>query len=143
MTGGGFIGPLPTTVVNLADNEPTIAFSLAAYSISEPPNTGSTPGKLTVAVKRTGTLTQISTVAYQITDVTATAGSDYNPFPPAALSGTLTFAAGVASINLVIDIVADLVDEPNETFQLSLSSPTAAKLGPNATATVTIVDNDF
>lgn len=143
VTGGGFIGPLPTTVVNLADNEPTIAFSLASYTISEPPNTGSAPGKLTVAVKRTGTLTLVSTVAYQITDVTATAGSDYNPFPPAALSGTLTFASGVASMNLVIDIVADLVDEANETFLLSLSNPTAAKLGANVNATATITDNDL
>ena len=76
------------------------------------------------------------TVGYATSDGTAAAGSDYT-----AQSGTLTFAANETSKTVSIATTDDSVDEENETFTLTLSSPTNATLG-DATATGTINDND-
>ena len=76
------------------------------------------------------------TVDYATSDGTAAAGSDYT-----AQSGTLTFAANETSKTVSIATTDDSVDEENETFTLTLSSPTNATLG-DATATGTINDND-
>jgi hypothetical protein len=139
----GFPGTVLNAVLNLNDNEPSIAFVLANASVSEPVAPTGAPTKHTVAVKRSGVLTQVSTVDYVIVNGTAVAGVDFNPFTPAAASGTLTFASGVATVNIVIDILADAVDEPNKTFTITLANPTAAKLGPAVIATRTINDNDL
>ena len=139
----GFIGTVPNATLNLADNEPSIAFALGFANVNEPLNTTVLPTKHTVVVKRTGTLTQVSTVRYEILDGTATVISDYLPFNPGSTAGILTFASGVASVNLVIDILADAADEgASENFTITLYDPTASKLGATVTATRTIVDND-
>ena len=76
------------------------------------------------------------TVAYATSDGTATAGSDYT-----AESGTLTFAANETSNTVSVATTDDSVDEDDETFTLTLSSPANATLG-DATATGTINDDD-
>ena len=76
------------------------------------------------------------TVGYATSGATATSGTDYT-----AQSGTLTFAANETSKTVSIATTDDSVDEENETFTLTLSSPTNATLG-DATATGTINDND-
>ena len=76
------------------------------------------------------------TVEYATSDGTATSGTDYT-----AESGTLTFAANETSKTVSVATTDDSVDEENETFTLTLSSPANATLG-DATATGTIVDND-
>ena len=74
------------------------------------------------------------TVAYATSDGTATAGDDFT-----AASGTLAFAANETSKTLGVATAADSVDEGNETFTLTLSSPANAALG-DAAATGTISD---
>jgi len=76
------------------------------------------------------------TVNYTTSDGTAIAGNDYT-FD----NGTLTFAPTVQSITVPITILTDAIDEENETFTLSLSSPTNAVLG-TASGTITISDDD-
>src|SRR5262249_23649198 len=56
-------------------------------------------------------------------DSTATAGSDYT-----AKSGTLTFAAGVTSVAVLVTIAADLAVEPDEMFFLNLKTPVNATI---------------
>ncbi len=75
-------------------------------------------------------------VAYATVDGTATAGSDYT-----AISGTLTFAAGQASQPLTVTVSGDTLEEPDETFSLTLSSPVNAGLG-TATGVGAIADDD-
>ncbi len=75
-------------------------------------------------------------VAYATTDASATAGQDY-----AARSANLTIAAGATSATVGVALIDDAIDEPDETFGLRLSAPSAAALG-DATASATIVDND-
>ena len=57
-------------------------------------------------------------------------------------SGTLTFAAGETSKSFAVPITDDIVKEPNETFNVTLSNASNANLGSPATASVSIVDND-
>ena len=64
------------------------------------------------------------TVNYATANGTATAGSDY-----VAASGTLTFAPGVATRPMTVSVNGDTTSEPNETFVVTLSSPTNAVLG--------------
>src|SRR5690349_11086016 len=52
---------------------------------------------------------------------TATAGSDYS-----AASGTLTFAPGETSKPLDISVDGDTLVEPNETFTVTLDTPSAS-----------------
>ena len=76
------------------------------------------------------------TVDYATSDGTATAGSDYT-----AESGTLTFAANETTKTVSVATTDDSVEEDDETFTLTLSSPANATLG-DATATGTINDDD-
>jgi hypothetical protein len=76
-------------------------------------------------------------VAWATADGTATeADTDYS-----GDSGTLHFAPGEIDGALLITVIGDVNTETDETFTVTLSSPTNANLG-NATDTVTIVDND-
>ena len=70
---------------------------------------------------------------------TATSGADYT-----AAGGTLTFNPGDTSQDIYdVPILADTVDEENETFTVTLSSPTNAVVSTTAgTATMTITDDD-
>ncbi len=76
------------------------------------------------------------TVDYATSGGTAAAGSDFT-----AESGTLTFGANETSKTVSVATTDDSVDEEDETFTLTLSSPANATLG-DATATGTINDND-
>ena len=61
------------------------------------------------------------TVAYTTADGSATAGSDYVP-----TSGTLHFAEGQTSLPISVQVIGDTVPEPDETFYVLISTPTAA-----------------
>jgi hypothetical protein len=121
---------LSAAILTITDNDPSISFSAAAYSVKESVKSA------IVAVKRTGPLTAPATVDYATSDGTATAGSDY-----AAASGTLTFGAGVAARTFTVSILPDAQHEANETVQLTLSNPTGDAVGLG-NAVLTIVDED-
>jgi hypothetical protein len=144
VAGAGSIGTIGTTTVNITENEPTIQLSAAAYSVSEPANTALVDTVYTITVTRgSGILTQVSTVDYVITNGTATLGTDYSMNAPLLPSGTLSFASGIASMTIKVNIKRDILDEgASENFTVALSNVTKARLGTNQTATVTIVDND-
>ena len=91
---------------------------------------------VTFAVTLSVASAQTVTVEYATTGGTATSGTDFS-----AASGTLTFAAGTDSQTVSVSTTNDSTDEENETFTLTLSSPTNATLGDD-TATGTIRDND-
>ena len=76
------------------------------------------------------------TVQYATSDGSATAGDDY-----VAARGTLTFAPGVTAQPIAVSINDDAHDEGEETFTLTLSDASGARLG-EAIATGTIVNSD-
>ncbi len=67
----------------------------------------------------------------------AEAGKDYT-----ATSGTATITAGALSTLIDIPITQDLIYETDETFAVALSNPVGASLSSDASATVTILDDD-
>ncbi|HEX7149841.1 MAG TPA: Calx-beta domain-containing protein [Thermoanaerobaculia bacterium] len=107
-----------------------VQFSAATYAQSE----GS--GSVTLTVTRSGSSGVPATVDYNMTNGTAGA-LDY-----LASGGTLTFAAAETSKTIVVPIVNDTRDEPDETFIVTLSNPGGASLGTPSTTTVTIVDDE-
>src|SRR5437588_3670494 len=103
---------------------------------------------LTLSVTRFGDTSGTATVDYATSDSAgsqncnvingiASSRCDYS-----SALGTLKFAAGETSKTISILIVNDAYVEGPETFNLTLSNPTGASLGSQATATVTINDND-
>jgi hypothetical protein len=107
-----------------------VSFGAASYSVNE------ATASLTIPVTRSSTV-GAATVTYATANGTATAGSDYT-----ARSGTLSFAAGVATVNIAVPIINDTAAEGNETFTVTLSNPVGMTLGATPVTTVTIVDND-
>lgn len=75
-------------------------------------------------------------VAFATADGSAAAGDDYT-----ARAGTLTIPAGSTTAAIAVPLLGDSTDEPNETFELRLSSPGAATLG-DAAGIATILDAD-
>lgn len=75
---------------------------------------------------------QTVTVGYTTVAGTATASSDFTP-----VSGTISFAPGQTSAQVVVPIVEPLDGEPKEQFTLVLSNPTNATLA-NSSGTGTI-----
>jgi len=117
--------------MTIVDDEQEIQFSASTYPVVE-----GDPAKLIVT--RGGPTTSLATVKYTTTAGTATPGFDFK-----ALSGTLTFAPGVTSVAIAFPTGFDHTPEPDETAFVTLSAPSpGAALGPRATATVIIVNDD-
>ena len=117
------------TIRNTEDQAEPRAVSVSDASAAE-------GDSVVFTVSLSATSSQQVTVEYATSDGTAVAGSDFT-----AESGTLTFGANETSKTVSVATTDDSVDEENETFTLTLSSPTNATLG-DATATGTINDND-
>ena len=108
--------------------------SLPAVSVSD--GSAAEGDAVAFAVSLSAASSRQVTVDYATSGGTATSGTDFT-----AESGTLTFAANETSKTVSVATTDDSVDEDDETFTLTLSSPVNAALG-DATATGTINDND-
>ncbi|MFM6727852.1 MAG: Calx-beta domain-containing protein, partial [Dolichospermum sp.] len=143
----GWIQTFPTTpyAVNLTAGQTLTGINFGNYF--QLPTINLSPSNQTVVeglttpqnASYTVTLSQASnqtvSVNYATANVTATAGLDYT-----ATNGILTFAPGVTSQVIEIPILNDSFNEADETFTLTLSSPTNASLGAVTTVTTTITD---
>ena len=112
----------------------TVAGPTPAVSVSDASATEGDAVEFTVSLSKASS--QRVTVQYATSDGTAESGTDFT-----AASGTLTFAANETSKTVSVATTSDSADEENETFTLTLSSPTNATLS-DATATGTINDDD-
>jgi VCBS repeat-containing protein len=100
-------------------------------------NSGATP--FTFTITRSGNTTGTSTVKVATSGGTATGGgTDYTSIP----AGTLvSFAAGQTSATVTVNVTGDTTVEPNETFNLVLSTPVGATVS-DTSGTATIVNDD-
>jgi len=57
-------------------------------------------------------------------------------------SGVAVFAPGLAAVSLIVNVVGDGMDEANEAFSVTLSSPTGASLSPTAGSATSQIQND-
>jgi hypothetical protein len=111
----------------------TLQFSLVAYSVNE------NGGTATITVTRTGGSEGAVAVDFATSDGTAMSPADYLP-----ASGTLNWADGDATpMTFQVTIVDDMLDEPDETVNLTLSNAVGAGVGAPGTAVLRIVDDDL
>lgn len=133
LTGGAIAGAPVAANVVIVDDDSSLKFAAPKYTVSE------TAASVKPIVMRVGSRAVAATVDYVITAGTATAGLDFG----GSTSGTLTFAPNVSSQAITIPIVADTIDEPNETFTITLQNPTGpVGLATQSSTVVTITDND-
>jgi hypothetical protein len=119
------------TIVN---DDPPAYLSVANLALSEG-SAGTTPASFTIT--RSGNTTGTSTLNYKTAGGTATAGSDYT----AVVLTPLSFGPGETTKTIAIDVVGDATVEPNETFNLLLSSSAGATIS-DASGTATVVNDD-
>jgi serralysin len=126
---------------------PQVTFStvMPSFSISDASVTegNSSQVAMTFTVTLSSATSDVLTVHYATSDVSATAGSDY-----VAASGTLTFAANETTKTFTVFVNGDNNIESNETFSVSLSiaanstNPSSPPGISDALATGTIVNDD-
>lgn len=111
----------------------TIQFASGAFTADEG------AGAINVTVTRSGNPNAGDvTVDFETSDATASGRSDYT-----AAFGTLHFAQGESSKTFSVYITDDSLVEGDETFTVRLNTPGGdAALGAQATAVLTIADND-
>ena len=118
--------------VTIVDNDGTPTVTIGDVSVNEAAGTVSVPVTLSGA-------SSVDTVI-DIVTTTGTAGtSDYT-----TTTIQVTIPAGSLTVNVVIPITDDLLDEPNETFTVdgTLVSGTIDATNSDFQGEVTIVDND-
>jgi len=97
---------------------------------------------VTIIVNRTLGTQGVVTVDYSVSTVgndTATSPTDY-----VAQTGTLTFAEGEDSKEILVDLVDDDAFEGSEVFSVTLSNPmNGAVLGGSVQTKINITDNEF
>jgi len=122
-------------VVTVTNDDP----APLTVSVGNATTTEGNRGTTTVSIPVTLSRASASTVTVVVSTVagTATAGGDF-----VATTQTLTFAAGITTMNFVVSIVGDTKAEPTETFTVQLSSPTGGATIATGTGIVTIIDND-
>ena len=117
----------------LVDNDPVPALRITDATVAE--GDGFVTGAvLTITLDRPSV--DPITVALASGGGTATAVLDY-----LAVFGTLRFAPGETSKTIDVTILADIIDEFDESFFVTLSAPTNATIG-DGSGTVAITDND-
>ncbi len=117
--------------VTIQDNDPAPIVSIADISVDEG------VGNATLTITQDRPSSRDVTVDVNTSDVSAAAGQDYT-----ATDTTSTILAGATTTTVAIPVLDDSIDEPNETFTVTISGPTSdAQIGDGA-ATVTIQDND-
>jgi uncharacterized delta-60 repeat protein/uncharacterized repeat protein (TIGR01451 family) len=134
VTGGASLGEPSAAVLTIVDNDLSVGFSSAAYSVSE------TGLVAVITVQRLGLTNGTVSVDYTTTNTlgTATAGADFTN-----RTGTLFWADGDGSPKtFVVPVVDDAVIEGDETVFLDLLNPVGATLIQPSQSVLTIVDND-
>lgn len=119
---------------SINDGSPQPSLSINDRTATEGDVGSSTQALFTVSLNNASGKTV--TVNYATADGTALAGEDYS-----ATQGQLSFAPGITSRTLAVNIIGDNVKENNETFTVSLSNPVNATVG-DATGTGAITDDD-
>jgi hypothetical protein len=127
------IGSIGSEVVTIQDASVQPQLLINSVSVDEG-DTGTKDAVFTVSLSAlTG---HDVSVNYSATGNNATRDLDFQ-----ATSGNLTFAPRVATRTITVPIIGDLMDEVDEIFIVSLTSPTGASVG-SGVGVGTIIDND-
>ena len=132
---GATLNESETTLVTIIDDDSTIGFSQATYSVNE----RVVGGNAIITVVRVGATNGSVAVNYTTrAGGTATTNVDY-----VVTNGVLNFVPGVTSLTFSVTILNDLLVEGNETVSLRLSNVTGGAVLSAASASLIIVDDEF
>jgi autotransporter-associated beta strand protein len=134
------LGTPNEAVLTIRDNDVAGTFQFGSVTYSVPENVSNEVGRFALleVTRSPGNNTFAKVTVATVAGGTATAGTDYTP-----ITGTLIFVPGQTSGRFAVPILDDKVDEPNETVNLELSSPTdGATLGTPDKAVLFINDDD-
>ena len=120
-------------VVTILNDDPPPALTIGDRTIAEG-DSGTTVAVFEVSLSNASAFE--TTVAFATADGTALAGSDYD-----AATGTLTFAPGETSKQVLVTVKGDVLDEADETFNVTLFNATNASIA-DAQGLGTILDDD-
>ncbi|MET0624987.1 MAG: Calx-beta domain-containing protein [Pyrinomonadaceae bacterium] len=129
LTVGSTSGPVTDATLVITDDDPTLGFAAATYSVSED------GGSVSIPVERAGYTGGTSTFTYSLPFGTANAG-DFAHTP-----SMLTFAPGETTKTITIDITNDAVNERDETFSVQVGAVTGGIISRHS-AVVTILNDD-
>ncbi len=129
---GGFLGAPAVATATIIDDDAAPTLSINSIQVNE------NAGTATLTVTQSIATALNTSFAFNTGDMgdTATANVDYT-----SSSSTGSIPAGSTTASIVIPIIDDNIDEPNETFTVTLSAPVNATIN-DGTGTVTIVDNE-
>jgi Ca2+-binding RTX toxin-like protein len=96
----------------------------------------------TFTVTRSGDTSGSSSASWAVTGSGTNAASAADFFGGVLPSGTVTFAAGEVTKTITINVIGDTVIEADETFTLTLTSPSAGTTIANGSTTGTIRNDD-
>ena len=130
----GIVTHEPRTVT-IVDDDPPPSAAIADVSTTEGTSTFGNKS-VSFPVTLSAASGQTVTVAYATAPNTAS-NTDFVP-----ISGTVTFAPGETTGNVVVQYVGDRLAEDDETFFINLSSPSNVTIA-DAQAVATIVDDDI
>lgn len=136
--GGTVISDASAFVVILDDDAPRLTIANATVTEGD---AGATNASFSLTLTtRDGTPTPSSkTIGFSTAPLTATAGVDF-----VSAAGTFTFPAGTVSgttVEIQVAVNGDLIDEPDETFELRLAATSDATV-PSVPALGLIEDDD-
>jgi hypothetical protein len=137
----GFGTPTGTYSVSAAVVAPLVTIGFSTVSVSRlEGDTGTAP--LTFSVVRTGDSTWSGSVAFAVagSGVNASTAQDFagGTLP----TGAISFSAGQSVVTISLSAVGDRIVEADETFTVSLSSPSSGAMLGLATASGMIVNDD-
>ena len=133
LISGATVGSPGSQTITITDDDPPPAISIGDVTESEG-LAGTTAFNFLITLDRASNNTV--TVNFATADGTAVAGSDYT-----ANSGTVTFVPGDISETVTVLVDGDTLDENDETFSVSLTSPSNATIAA-ATGLGTITNDD-
>ncbi len=129
ITGGGTAG---TVIPPVSSGN----FTWDATSINKSVAEGNSSNDITLRINRQVS-TSFASVNYQSSGGSATAGNDYT-----AVNAIAIFGAGVPFVDIPITLLGDTTNEPNETFNVTLSGPVNGTVGSPPATTVTLTNDD-
>ena len=123
-----------SATATIYDDDPPPQLNISDAPAVMEPDSGTVISSFTVTLSSTSDFT--ATVSYSTSNGTATGGSDF-----LSKSGMLVFNPGELTKTIDVTVLGDLLDEFDETFTVTLVSPTDATIG-DGTGVGTITDND-
>jgi hypothetical protein len=125
----------PNTITVHNDPAPNVRFASSNRSVSEG------AGTVTLTLEKIGATEVPATVYYKTRDGTATAPSDYT-FTGDDLSASVSFEPAETSMDIQIPIANDGFREPDETFEVYITTTFGGVPWVPGATTVTIIDDD-